>query len=173
MLEDAGHFDEINADAAAWCDGAVRAETTDSRITCLNRALAIDPNYALALIYKAAVLREADRSEEAIACCNRAFSLDPGCFDGLRRELVASLWRNKALALHDLWQLDQESAFYDEILKQDLPVNERAEIWGLKGAVRICMRQIRDAVPCFEEAERLGHPDGTEAIRLCQEHLRK
>ena len=173
MLEDAGRFDEINRDAAAWCDEAVRAETTDSRITCLNRALAIDPNYALALVYKAAVLREAGRSEEAIACCDRAFSLDPGCFDGFRRELVASLWRNKALALHDLWQLDQESAFYDEILKQDLPVNERAEMWGLKGAVRICMRKIQNAVPCFEEAERLGHPLGTEAIRLCQEHLRE
>lgn len=179
MLETMSSSAEDNTqitEAAIWCDrgmALLREETANDQEceACFDRALASDPTCAEALIMKAAFLRERSQYEPAIALCDRALALGSGRLASLGRAMVASIWRNKCLSLHALGRIDEEIACYEELLLDELPVRERAEIWGLKGAAYLSAGRAAAALSSFEQAERLGHPGASAAALRCREYL--
>lgn len=80
-------------------------------LTHFDRALALRPNYATALINKAASLRETGRATEALSLLEQALSLTQGQPHGL-----AQAYAGLALARHSLGQLDTARAAYREAL---------------------------------------------------------
>jgi tetratricopeptide (TPR) repeat protein len=137
----------------------------EEALICIERLLKINPDHAKALVFKAEGLRMQGRNIEAIVCCDRAFTLDP--------RTLKFIWRDKALALHALGRINEEVAWYDEVLKGKLSKEENATVWNGKGCAFLTSGRVAEAVPCLEEAQRLGHPGAAEAIAECRRFLKE
>lgn len=122
-----------------------------------DRALVFDPNCIGALIMKAAFLRQRGRFADALTMCDRILALEPAALESLSRPQLASVWRNKGLALHGLGRLEEEIAFYEQMLATNLPVAEQAELWGLKGAALMFAGKLKEAQSCMMIAVSLGN----------------
>jgi len=132
-------------------------------IACIDQILEINPGHPHALSFKAASLRSEGRNDEAIACCDRALAVEPGT--------LRFVWRNKALALHALERMNEELAWYDEVLRGDIPDDERGAVWNLKGCALATIGRVAEAIPCFREAGRFGVDSAAETIARCQQFL--
>ncbi len=166
----------IRAEVQRWCRRGKQllhdqeASTVEAE-NCFNYALEMDPLCGEALIFKAAFLREAGHHEEAIAHCDRATALGADRLAGLEPNVAASLWRNKALSLHALERFEEEQAVYDHVIATDVSTVNSPEIWGLKGAAWLSCGVINGALACFQEAERLGHPQAAYGVSVCWQLL--
>ncbi len=184
-------------DAVAWYNKGVELKDlgrSEEALACFDRALAINPQYAVAWNNKGNTLASLGRHAEALACCDRALALIPqdakawynkgitllslgrhkealACYD---RALAlnpqdAAAWSNKGVALGSLGRHEEALACYDRALAikpQD------AVAWFNKGAVLAeQFKRFRDALPCFEQAQRLGEPHAAQAIAACRKLL--
>lgn len=140
---------------------------------CFDRALTIDPQCAGALILKASFAIQHRRFADALSFCDRVQALEPAALQSFSRPLVASIWRNKALALHGLGRIDEEIAFYEHVLTGHPPVVEQAELWGLKGAALLSSGKDTEALLCIETARGLGSARAAEMLRILSDHARK
>jgi tetratricopeptide (TPR) repeat protein len=109
---------------------------------------------------KGASLSNLGRSEEALACYDRALAINPQ---------DAEAWSNKGNALGALGRSEEALACYDRALA----INPQlAQAWSNKGVVLANDFQLyREALACFEEAQRLGLPQAAQAIALCRQML--
>jgi tetratricopeptide (TPR) repeat protein len=78
---------------------------------------------------------------------------------------------NKGALLNRLERYDEASTCFDRALQLD-PKDKHA--WYHKGWSNMFVNtpeSFAEAIRCFEEAERLGHPDAASQIALCQSLL--
>lgn len=140
---------------------------------CFDRALAVDPHCPGALILKASFAIQHRRFTDALLFCDRVLALEPAALQSFMRPMLASVWRNKALALHGLGRFEEEIAFYEHVLAGGPPVAEQAELWGLKGAALLSSGKDTEAFLCIETAKGLGSPRAAEMLRALGDHARK
>jgi len=163
-------------------------------VKCYNRALSINPRYPNAWVNKGVALRALGNNNEALACYEHAVRLDPNnehawanmgnAFYSLGRpadaipcyERALTLnprmdiaWLNKGMALGALQKHGESFECYGKALEIN-PCLEQA--WFLRGMTLVNgMQRYREAVPFFEEAERLGSTEAKHALSLCQDAL--
>ena len=173
---------------------ALRTSHPAEAVICFTRALELDPHNARTWYYQGMALGDLDRHEEAIKCYDRATELDPsnanvfhnkgvaygaseryaeavGCFD---RALEldprdAATWYNKGGALDALGRPADAVACFDRAIELD-PAD--AYPWFYKG-MTLCkgLERFSDALPCFDEALRRGHPQAAKAQAACRRIL--
>ena len=163
-------------------------------VKCYDRALSIHPRYPNAWLNKGVALRVLGKNQEALACYERAVRLDPNnenawtnmgnalyalgrpaeaipCYE---RALVLNprldvTWLNKGMALGALKRHSEALECYGNALQ----INPRMEkAWFLRGMALVNgLQRYREAVPYFEEAERLGSREAKQALTFCQDAL--
>jgi tetratricopeptide (TPR) repeat protein len=169
---------------------------TEEAIACYDRALGCNPRYPNAWINKGVALRALGRAEEALACYDQALRLNPtdenawtnkgnvlyslgrpgealACYDrALALDSNLDLtWLNKGMALSALGRHEESLHCYGTAIEIS-PQLERA--WFLRGITMVnAFQQYQEAVPYFEEAERLGVKEASEALALCRNVLSK
>jgi WD40 repeat protein/tetratricopeptide (TPR) repeat protein len=161
----------------------------------LNRALEINPRFDKALANKGAVLFALGRHEEALACFDRALELNPhnerswsdrgGLLTvlGRHQEALASLDRafelnplaetlfNKAQLLRSLGSWQEAIGCFDRALALNPAFNLA---WFGKGFILAAhLQRYAEALVCFQEAQRLGHPQAAEATAMCRQEANR
>jgi tetratricopeptide (TPR) repeat protein len=191
---------EINPrNVQAWfnlgCQSALSGRMEEA-LTCFNRVLGIDPRHQGAWMNKANTLMELGRAREAISCYNRVLEIEPKDERvwynkglalekvGLVKEALFSYdqvleinplneqaWLDRGGALVKLGRAQDALASCDRALK----INPRyARAWLNKGAMLVnSFNRYREALACFEQAHRLGHPQAAQAIAFCQQMLKQ
>ncbi len=148
---------------AAWSNkgGALaKLGRFEEALACFDRGLAINPQLAEAWDNKGIALGNLGRFEEALACFDRALAVNPQ---------LAEAWDNKGLALENLGRSEEALACFDRALTLN---PQHASAWFNKGAVLVNrFRRVREAIACFEEAQRLGHPNAAQAIAIFRKFL--
>jgi tetratricopeptide (TPR) repeat protein len=160
-------------------------------VKCYERALSINPRYPNAWVNKGVAMRALGKNEEALACYKQAVRLDPSsengwanmgnafcalgqpakavpCYEralGLNPRMDVT-WLNKGMALSTLKKHNESLECYARALE----INPRLErAWFLRGMTLVNeLQSYREAVPCFEQAERLGSKEAKQALALCQ-----
>jgi tetratricopeptide (TPR) repeat protein len=158
---------------------------------CYERALSINPRYPNAWVNKGVALRALGKNQEALACYEQAVRLDPSnengwanmgnafcalgqpakaipCYEralGINPRMDVT-WLNKGMALSALKMHSESLESYGRALE----INPRLEqAWFLRGMTLVNeLQSYREAVPCFEQAERLGSKEAKQALALCQ-----
>jgi len=127
---------------------------------CYERAITLKPQFAEAWSSKGHALFTLGRSPEALACFERALAIKPQ---------YAEAWSDKAVVLDNLRRFEEALACYDRALA----INPQyAVAWFNKGAAFLNgLGNAQEAIPCFEEAQRLGHPNAADAIAICRKRL--
>jgi len=147
----------------AWSNKGIalaRLGRHEEAVVCYDYALSLDARPAGTWSNKGIALAELGRHEEALACFERSLSLDP------RR---AEAWYSKGIALSDLGRHEEALTCYDRCL---VISPHYANAWFNKGAVLVNkFKRAREAITCFEHAERLGHPNAAMALDWCRERL--
>jgi tetratricopeptide (TPR) repeat protein len=149
--------------AEAWTNKGVALGSLgryEEELTCYDRAIALNPQDANNWNNKGVALRRLGRYEEALACHDRAIALNPQHADN---------WYNKGVALERLGRSEEQLACVDRALA----LNPRyAQAWYNKGVILAEeFSNAREAIPCFEKAQRLGHPNAAQAIAMWRELL--
>ena len=93
----------------------------EKAIGCYDKALEINPNYAIAWYNKGNALDELERYKEAIECYDRALEINSN---------FAEAWYNKGYVLGKLGRHEEEIECYDKALK--INPND-ADAWYNKG----------------------------------------
>ncbi|MEG3057263.1 MAG: tetratricopeptide repeat protein [Methanoculleus sp.] len=83
----------------------------DEAIRCYDRALEIDPEYAIAWNNKGAALANLGRYDEAIQCYDHMLEIGPE---------YAGAWNNKGIALKGLGRYDEAIQCYDQVEKMEI-----------------------------------------------------
>lgn len=147
----------------AWFNmGVVLSNTGQAKeaLVCYNRALTLNPGSELAWFSAGNALDDLGRTEEAFACYDRTLALNP------RQEMA---WVNKGLSLTTLGRGDEALACFDQALALN-PLSEQA--WFNKGVLLAQhFERYQEALPCFEEAHRLGHSQAADGIATCRQAL--
>ena len=121
----------------------------EDAISCYDKALKLDPRYALAWSNKGGSLHNLGRNEEAIRCYDKALKLDP-------RNAVA--WSNKGVSLGNLGRPEEAIRCYDEALELD-PGN--AATWTNKGNSLDSLGRPEEAIRCYDKALELDPHNAT------------
>jgi tetratricopeptide (TPR) repeat protein len=150
-------------DVEAWFNkGTVlgRLKRHQEALGCFDRGLAANPNCAEAWVNNGASLVSLGRYEDALACYDRAISINPQ---------LPQAWHSRGAALESLRRAQEALACYDRVIA----LNPRsANAWFNKGAALFRVSEtVQNAIPCFAEAQRLGHPGAAEAIAICRKRL--
>jgi tetratricopeptide (TPR) repeat protein len=163
----------------------------EEALACYERALKCNPRYPNAWVNKGVALRTMGKNEQALACYDHALRLNPGhenawtnkgnilyslkryaesidCYDqalSLNPDLDLA-WLNRAMALSALGRHQESLNCCDKAIE----INRSLEqAWLLRGTTLVnAFHRYGEAVPYFEEAERLGSRDATHALALCR-----
>lgn len=174
-------------------------ERMEDALPCFDRALEFDPSIDIGWSRKAEVLSHLERYSESADCYGRLVELVPNNPDhwlrlgealrkagregeaipafhraiALKRESLPA-WANRGLALgahggqHDEQSMQQ--ALYS--MDQAIAINPaQAETWFSKAALLVFYQRPRDALACFAEAHRLGHPSAAAMIQAVQNQM--
>jgi tetratricopeptide (TPR) repeat protein len=146
--------------APAWYNtGTVLASLGQHKEALIyyDRALDLDPQEAEALSNKGASLESLERYKEALDYYDRSLALNPE---------DAQAWTNKGNALARLGQHKEALTCYSSAIAHN---SRYANAWFNKGAVLFNeFKRCREAIPCFEEAQQLGHPGAAQALTMCK-----
>lgn len=117
----------------------------EDAIKCFDIALKINPYYDMALLNKGTTFGNLGKYEEAIASIDKALAILPDNYKA---------FSNKSVALMALDRYEEAIACCDRAIK----INPRfAPAWYNKGlALAKSLKDLRTALECFEEAQRLG-----------------
>jgi tetratricopeptide (TPR) repeat protein len=150
--------------AQAWYNKGVRLASLgrhEEALACYDRALAHNPQDPEAWCNKGLELWSLGRHEEALACCDRALALNPQ---------FAETWNNKGNALASLGRYEEALACYDHALALN---PQDAQSWYNNGVILAGeFSNFREAIACFEEAQRLGLHQAAQGIAACRKILR-
>ena len=131
----------------------------DEALPYLDRALNIDPRFALAWGTKGNVLSLLGRSQDAIRCYDKALAID---------SRNSSVWGNKAITLGGLGRHEEALVCCDKALEFD-PRNVKA--WCDKGTALGSLDRYQEAIVCFQEAQKLGDPTAARKVEYCRKQL--
>jgi tetratricopeptide (TPR) repeat protein len=149
----------------AWVNKGVALKSLGNAkeaLVCYDRALRLDPSDANAWTNKGNVLYALGRPGEAITCYDRALTLNSA---------LDLTWLNRGMALGALGRHEESLACYDKALELNPALSQA---WVLAGMTKVnAFRQIREALPYFQEAERLGSKEAKEALAFCQNYVSK
>ena len=137
----------IDLDAAQLTNKAVslfNLGRTEEAFACLERALALNPRFSPAWLYKGMLHQKMHEPETSLACTDRGLEINP--FD-------ARGWHNKGVAFHMLGQHEEALGCYDHALKLD-PFLERT--WHNKGAELEILGRYEEALICYDRALELN-----------------
>jgi tetratricopeptide (TPR) repeat protein len=163
-------------------------------LECCDRALAMDAQYDEAWTNKALVLAKSGRYQEALPFFDHALSLNPKdattwsnkalTLEKLGRPVEAlvgyervlslnprdpSAWDDKGLVLASLNRAQEALACFDAAIGV---APEFASGWYHKGVVLLYgFKNACRAIPCFEEAGRLGESRAAEKIAECRKSI--
>lgn len=129
----------------------------DQARQCLDRLLEDNPRSDAAWFQKGSVLFAAGWPGEAITCYERAIQLNP------RHEQA---WLKKGEALGAMGRRLDEVLCYERALE----INPRnATAWYDKASL-LCssLHRYSEAMSCFEQAHKLGHPRAAEGVAMCR-----
>ncbi|MBI5395582.1 MAG: protein kinase [Verrucomicrobia bacterium] len=129
----------------------------DQARECLDRLLADNPRSDAAWFQKGNVLCAAGWPGEALVCYDRAVQLNP-CHE--------PAWLKKGETLGVMGRKMDEVVCYDRALE----INPRnASAWYDKASL-LCsnFHRYSEALGCFEQAHKLGHPRAAEGMAMCR-----
>jgi len=130
----------------------------DEALSCYERALDADPQFALAWNNKGAALDALDRREEALRCYEKALDVDPE---------LALAWGNKGASLANLGRYLDAVRCYDRALELD-PL--AAAAWSGKRSGLLRLGRYDEASRCnnrkLESANRIAQDWALEGTRL-------
>ncbi len=127
----------------------------EEALAASERAVSLNPRYALGWARKGTILVELGRDGEALLCFDMALSIHPGIEDA---------WTNKIVLFTKLGRNDEALAACDA----HIPINPRNG-WFNKGVFLLqTLKRPAEALPCFEQAKKLGHGQADQGIRSCQ-----
>ncbi|MBM3764563.1 MAG: tetratricopeptide repeat protein [Acidobacteria bacterium] len=150
----------------------------------VDRALAIDAEFAPALCLKGIVLTMVNqRLDEALRLLERSQQLGyPLATDGIalcrqalakqapkEEPVTAETWFGRAIAFTNQGRHEDAVAAYGEVIKLS---PDLAGAWFNKGrALFESLNRPAEALPCFEQAQRLGHAQASQYIAACRQKL--
>ena len=183
----------------AWSNKGVALKKkgdTQEAIACYDRALQLNRRYPNAWVNKGVALRLLSRNDEAMECFSRALALNPhdetawtnkgnalyagkhwddaiACYEHAL-ELNPKLdrtWMNEGMALNALGRNDEALKCFERAVQLN-PLLDQA--WYMRGVTLMTVyRRFLDAVPCFEEARRLGSTEAGKALAFCRAALKQ
>lgn len=112
----------------------------EEAISCLDKALAIDPHYALAWRNKGCSLVEIGQREDAVICYDMALKIDPQ---------FSAAWSDKGAALGELRRFEAALVCFDKALALD---PDLARTWRQKGETLNCLGRHVEAIACHNKA---------------------
>jgi serine/threonine protein kinase/cytochrome c-type biogenesis protein CcmH/NrfG len=171
----------------------------EDALACFDRAVEIDPSKDIGWSRKAEVLSRLERYGESADCYRRLVELaanDPDdwlrlgealrkagregeaipAFDraiALQRESFPA-WTNRGLALAARGGQSDEQTMQQALYSMDeaIAINPaHAETWFSKAALLVFYQRPSDALTCFAEAHRLGHPSAAAMIQALQSQM--
>ncbi|MGH9931842.1 MAG: tetratricopeptide repeat protein [Pyrinomonadaceae bacterium] len=150
-------------DARGWCNrGVTLADLGRSgeALASFDRALELDSQDEKSWYNKGSVLVNLGRSEEAPDCFARAIEINPR---------YGEAWYNKGGALVNLGRIAEALDCFGRAIE----INPRLpEAWYSKGGALVNgFQRYREALVCFEEAQRLGYPQAAQAAAMCRQRL--
>ena len=129
-------------------------------VDCYAHVVAIDPKNANAWLARAEILRKLGREAEAVPCYDRVITLQPGNY-------IA--WANKGVALAAIKGQEQPTEPL-ACLDRALALNPReGQIWYTKAMLLIFFKNESEAMSCFAQAHKLGHPNAAVMIAALQQ----
>jgi len=125
-------------------------------LACQERALELNPRYAMAWNNKGNVLDGLGQTAEALACFDQAIAFD-SCYE--------KGWHNKGVGLRKLERHQEALAYFDRAVE----INPRyAKAWFNRGGTLLTLQRPYEALMSFEEAQRLGYSEPQVQI-LCEQ----
>jgi tetratricopeptide (TPR) repeat protein len=163
MFDEAGVMRETNQMAAAnLCQRAIEMAQRglyERAVQAFKQAIGLAPDYGFAWADLGTCLMEMERYPESFEALHRASEL----VDDFRT------WFHLAKVTAKLGRSDEALRYFDEALRLD-PSREQA--WFRKGLTLLDeLSRPGEALPCFEEAQRLGHPDAATMAEECRKQL--
>ncbi len=146
----------------AWFNKGVTLRSqgrTVEAVECYERALEANPHDADIWNNKGFALNVLGRTEEAIRCFDRAAEINPN---------LPMPWTNKAYVSYRLGRNQEALEFVEIALTRD---PQYAPAWANKGMILEGLKRWDEALSCFYEAQRLGLPEASQAIRNCEKQI--
>lgn len=165
MFDEVGGMPETNQMAAAnLCKRAIEMAQRglyERAVQTFREAIGLAPDYGFAWADLGTCLMEMERYPESYEALHRA------------SELVDDFltWFHLAKVSVKLGRWDEALGYFDEALRLD-PSNQQA--WFTKGLTLLDeLSSPEKALPCFEEAQRLGHPEAATMAGECRRQLER
>lgn len=112
----------------------------DEAISCIDRALEINPNLAETWMNKGITLGTIGKYDNAISCIDKALKINVK---------LPSAWHNKGLVLYDLKRYEEAISCYDNALEIN-PTDALA--WNNKGLALVALGRYDEAISCYDKA---------------------
>jgi Serine/threonine protein kinase len=132
----------------------------EEAISCFERVIELNPGNCAAYFMKGKCLNDCGRYEEALDCYQHAIDINPQ---------YEEAWLNRGTIFGKVG--DPVEALY--AFHKALEINPGyAVAWFNSGVTWSSdFRQYAKALECFEQAQRLGHPNTSQAIAVCRQML--
>jgi tetratricopeptide (TPR) repeat protein len=130
----------------------------DESITCYDKVLEINPNYANAWYNKGISLDSLEKYEEAIKAYDKAIEIDP-------KNIYA--WHNKGNAFYNLGKYDEAINCYDRLLEID---PNYADAWLRKGTALTHLEKYNEGIASYDKAIEIN-PDSLDTKASLAEAL--
>jgi tetratricopeptide (TPR) repeat protein len=116
----------------------------EEALTSLKKAIELDPNYAIAWVWRVSMLVGLKRYEEALVSSNKAIELDPN---------NASAWGFQSLLLHELKRYEEALVSSDKVIELD---SKYDWAWVNRGDVLDKLERYEEALASFHKAIELS-----------------
>jgi len=150
-----------------------QSEYYDEALACFDQALEVDSLYAPAWFAKGTLLRQAgiEVFDECIDALETAVRLGHPqaeyAIEGYKHQ-VALEQREEGDTLRQAENYDEAIACYSRAVEL---APDSADLWSLKGATLAVTEDWSGALTCFENAHRLGDPQGAQGITFARQAL--
>jgi tetratricopeptide (TPR) repeat protein len=138
--------------ASDWVDQSLALYNQgkyDEAIQACEKAIELDPKYAMPWNNKGAALMEKGRYDDAVKAYDKAIEIDPE---------YKWAWANKGLALADLRKYNESIEAYDKAIELD---SKYVNAWYNKGLALKLLGRTTEADAAFAKAKALGY-EGTD-----------
>jgi len=146
-------YDEIlqkkncKKDPMMWLNKGVsltELNRNDEAITCFDKAIELNPNYAKVWFSKALTLIDLFKSAEALECYSKAIELNPD---------YEEAWFNKGILLSNFSKHEDALACFDKAIELN---PKYAPNWCQKGVAFTRLNKCNDALKCYNKAIELN-----------------
>jgi len=138
-----GGVQPAEREALGWAaEGAMRGRQGqfDRAVQCFEKAIALDPDLAIAWHYNSCGLIKLQRFEDALACDDKAIALDPQ---------HPEYWHQKGLTLKHMRRFEDALACYDRALEIE---TRNPAYWSDRGLLLGSLRRDEESIASLEKA---------------------